>query len=130
MNTFFISSNVKNGLLEFDFGNKFNCQIGLVSITLPKVEIEDGTLVTITCDQVDATSLNPSRIIRHFYQGNKFAYFNHRFPEVLFHTIDTTDRKLTIRLLDMTGQPLKFKTDNPRVLLTFVLKCDTNKKWL
>ena len=74
MNTVFINANVKNGLLEIDFGNKFNCQIGLVSITLPKVKIEDGALVTITCDQVDATSLNPSRIIRHFYQGNNHTF--------------------------------------------------------
>ena len=130
MNTFFINSRVNNGLLDFYFGNKVNCQIGLVSISLPEVAENDGDIVTISCDQVDATSLNPSRIIRQFYHSNRHPYWNHRFPEVLFHTIDTTDRKLQVRFRDSTGQPLQFKTKNPRVLLTFVLKCDTNKKWL
>ena len=129
MTSIFVNKFVDNGMVEFDFGNNVNCQIGLVSLTLPQTE-EDDENVSISIDQIDATRINPSRCIRHFYHKNEEKYTNYEFPNVLYHTIDTTDKKLQIRFWDTIGHPLAFKDLNPRILLTFVMKCDTNKKWI
>ncbi len=129
MTCFFVNKFVDNGLVEFEFGNNVNCQIGLVSVALPETEEDDET-VSISCDQIDSTSLNPSRAIRHFYHKNENKYTNYEFQSVSYQTIDTTDKKLQIRFWDSIGNPLGFKDYNPRILLTFILKCDTNKKWI
>ena len=63
MTFFFVNEFVENGLVEFEFGNNVNCQIGLVAVALPEVEDESET-VSISCDQVDASSLNPGLVSR------------------------------------------------------------------
>ena len=127
MTPLYVNSTVEDGCVEFLFGNNVNCQIGLVSIAMPETADENDK-ITVSCDQVDATAQNPGRIIRQFFHEKNAK--NYEFPQILFHTIDTTDRKLQIRFWDTVGHPLEFKELAPRILLTFVLKCDTTKKWL
>ena len=47
MTSIFVNKFVDNGMVEFDSGNNVNCQIGLVSLTLPQTEEdESGCWVT------------------------------------------------------------------------------------
>ena len=121
-----------NGCIEIPLATKQNCYIGILDISLPRMENEEG-LVSISCDQVDSTIYNRKRILRAFYIRTVYeksrAYVYQQFDHITYHKLDSSDQKLTIRLKDQNGA-LKFAEDSLPVMITMELKLDPADKWI
>ena len=59
----------------------------------------------MSCDQVDPTVTNPKRLLRAFgYDKNKSRQWSvSEFNTILYHPIDSSENKLTLRIYDEDG---------------------------
>ena len=127
MNPITITAIPIDGVIDVFLGSKFNGYVGLVDITLPRIETSTN-IVSVSCDQVDSTCFNRKRLLRVFYNRNLKEYTSHEFTQILYNKIDSSDYKLTIRLFDDEG-PLTF-THLKTVVITLNLQPDQPKKWM
>ena len=114
-----------DGVINIPLKNACICDIGLVSITFPytgrnKVD-QCYRDLEISCDQVDSTVLNSKRLLRRICTPYQFpnhetpdVYTTHEFETILFFPIDSTDKKLTIRISDQYGPLYLAKTTADR----------------
>ena len=121
-----------NGCIEIPLVNKQNGYIGILDISLPRIENQEA-LISISCDQVDSTIYNRKRILRAFYIRTVYeasrAYVYQQFEHITYHKLDSSDDKLTIRIRDQHGA-LKFAEDTLPVMITMELKLDPADKWI
>ena len=121
-----------NGVIEIPLANKQNGYIGILDISLPRIENQEA-LISISCDQVDSTIYNRKRILRAFYIRTVYeasrAYVYQQFEHITYHKLDSSDEKLTIRIRDQHGA-LKFAEDTLPVMITMELKLDPADKWI
>ena len=107
MNPIIICQKLKNGVIEVPLVSSCRCHIGLVSISIPTIIRSNSKINTIfvSCDQVDATVTNPKRLLRAFgYDKNQSRQWTvYEFNTILYHRIDSSEKKLTLRIYDNDG---------------------------
>lgn len=127
MNAINISSIPTDGIIKVFLGSKYNGYIGLVDITMPRLDIK-RSVVNVSCDQVDSTCFNRKRLLKVIYNDGSDGYQYHQFPNIMYYKLDSSDYNLTIRLFDDRG-PIKLRSSEP-VLMTLHLQPDTPQRWI
>ena len=124
MNSIIHTGQVTNGLLEIPMGKQCDCYIGLVSISIPNLHTRhvDCHEISIACDQIDSTVLNPKRLLRRIYYISKnIAYTTFQFQTVTYNKIDSADSTLTIRMTDQNGKfPARSRDANVTIVLNLL----------
>ena len=123
MNPVIICGTPNNGVIEVPLNTACNCYIGLVSITLPAItKLNDNMReIYVSCDQLDATVTNRKRLLRVFGYNKKPSrqWSEFKFINVMYYKIDSSERKLTIRLYDSNGPiiPSADKTNSQNIIV-------------
>ena len=127
MNSIMISCVPDNGVIKVFLGSTFTGYIGLVDITLPRLDVK-RSIINISCDQVDSTCLNRKRLLKSLYHDGSDGYQYHQFKNIMYQKLDSSDYNLSIRLYDDRG-PIQLKSSEP-VLMTLQLQPDTPQRWI
>ena len=123
MNPIVVCQKLNNGVIEIPLSSACRCHIGLVSISIPSIVRNKSNISTlfVSCDQVDATVTNPKRLLRAFgYDRNQSRRWTaYEFKSILYHQIDSSEKKLTLRIFDKDGyiQPNDDKYNSSMVIL-------------
>ena len=142
MKTIIYSAIPNNGVIKIPLLTECTCEIGLVSLSLPNINRSTYSDVyqeiDVLCDQVDSTYLNSKRLLRKICTEKTNKYFNNfEFKNILYFNLDSSDRKLTIRINDQFG-PIQIPQNvlreaNPKsVTLVLHLRpiTDQNDRWI
>ena len=114
MNPIIVYATPNNGVIEIPLGHTCKCYVGLVAISIPNILREDMDdnfhEINISCDQVDSSMANRKRLLRRIcIQKNHDLYSTHEFKTIVYFPVDSSDKKLTIRIKDEYG-PIKLPT--------------------
>ena len=124
MNSITHTSTPSNGIITIALGNYCHCEIGLVSISIPNIHKRHVSHhnISISCDQIDSTVLNPKRLLRRIYYISKnIAYTTFQFQTVTYNKIDSADSTLTIRMTDQNGKfPARSRDANVTIVLNLL----------
>ena len=93
---------IEKGQVQIPLGQRCNCHVGLVEITLPSFNerqyVENS--IDITCDQIDSTIYNPKRLLRriNFEKVAKGLYYHYAPTHIIMEKVDSDDDFLTIKI--------------------------------
>ena len=84
MNAINISCNPDDGIIKVFLGSKYNGYIGLVDITMPRLDVK-RSIINISCDQVDSTCFNRKRLLKVIYNDGADGYQYHQFTNIMYY---------------------------------------------
>ena len=113
MNTITITAKPIYGMVSVNVYEAKNQFIGLLELNLKSSDVP--SIIDITCDEIDSTLNNPSRLLRRVYaNATKKHYSTFRYDQIIYQKLDAESRYLYLHFSTADGKPITEQ-------LTFVL---------
>ena len=108
MNPIIYYGPLDEGVLTIPLGSTCNCLIGLASIQFPSTNRRgtDFREINVICDQIDSSMSNRKRLLQRICFDNDLYgtfYSRFEFSNILYFPIDSSVKKITIRIHDQDG---------------------------